>query len=171
MFAGERGVSADSAVAGLYFAAGVGLFGGMMIARRVGAYVQLANRTVGFIGWSLVAQGVIFGLVGLSPTLWVACLLLFTSRVLLGAEFAIQETILMRLVPDNLRGRVSTTDRATELLVWSFSTAVAGWSLKLIDPRTLTVVSGLLSSTAGILWLGLFSLGKVRLDKTKGQII
>ena len=171
VFAGERGVSADSAVAGLYFAAGVGLFGGMMIARRVGAYVQLANRTVGFIGWSLVAQGVIFGLVGLSPTLWVACLLLFTSRVLLGAEFAIQETILMRLVPDNLRGRVSTTDRATELLVWSFSTAVAGWSLKLIDPRTLTVVSGLLSSTAGILWLGLFSLGKVRLDKTKGQII
>jgi len=48
----------------------------------------------------------------------------------------------MRLVPDNLRGRVSTTDRATELLVWSFSTAIAGWSLRAITPRMLTIISG-----------------------------
>lgn len=71
----------------------------------------------------------------------------------------------MRLVPDHLRGRVGTTDRAAELLIWSFSTAVAGWSLQLITPRTLTVIAGLLSSTAGILWLGLFSLRMVRLPK------
>ncbi len=55
----------------------------------------------------------------------------------------------MRLVPDNLRGRVSTTDRAAEMMIWAFSTAVAGWSLHLITPRTLTVFSGLLSGTAG----------------------
>jgi hypothetical protein len=36
----------------------------------------------------------------------------------------------VRLLPDNLRGRVITTDRATEMLIMTFSTAVAGWSLR-----------------------------------------
>jgi len=103
--------------------------------------------------------------IGVAPTLWLACLLLFVSRTLLAAEFAVQETLLMRLVPDDLRGRVSTTDRASELLVWSFSTAVAGWSLQAITPRTLTVISGLLSASCGIVWLTLFATRRVRLPR------
>jgi hypothetical protein len=168
VFAGERGISGDAAVAALYFAAGVGLFIGMMIARRVGAYFELTGKTVGFIGWALIVQGLIFALIGVMPTLWLACLLLFISRILLAAEFAIQETLLMRLVPDNLRGRVSTTDRATELLVWSFATAVAGWSLRAITPRTLTIISGLLSATSGIVWLVLFASRRVSLPRKFG---
>jgi MFS family permease len=163
VFASERGISGDSAVAALYFIAGLGLFLGMMIARRVGAHMEMMGRTVGFIGWTLVAQGVLFAGIGLMPSLIWACLVLFASRALLGVEFAVQETLLMRLVPDRLRGRVSTTDRASELLVWSFSTAVAGWSLKAITPRTLTVISGLLSATSGVVWLMLFALNRVQL--------
>jgi MFS family permease len=165
VFAGSNGVSADAAVAALYFAGGVGLFIGMLIARRVGVHLELKGTTVGFIGWSLVFQGVFFAFIGVVPGLWLAGLLLVISRVLLGAEFAVQETLLMRLVPDNLRGRVSTTDRASELLIWSLSTAVAGWSLHAITPRTLTVVCGLLSGTAGIAWLILFGVRWVRLPK------
>jgi predicted MFS family arabinose efflux permease len=165
VFAGERGISGDGAVAALYFSAGVGLFLGMMIARRVGAYLEVAGQTASFIGWALVVQGLIFALIGVMPTLWLACLLLFISRVLLAAEFAVQETLLMRLVPDNLRGRVSTSDRATELLVWSFSTALAGWSLRAITPRTLTVISGLLSATSGVVWLTLFASRRLRLPR------
>lgn len=166
VFAGERGISADSAVAALYFASGLGLFIGMMIARRLGAYFKLAGRTAEFIGWFLLVQGFLFALIGVAPSLWLACLLLFTGRILLGAEFAVQETLLMRLVPDNLRGRVSTTDRATELLVWSFSTAVAGWSLRIITPRTLTVIAGLLSATSGLVWLALFAAGRLKLPRS-----
>ncbi|MGH9968681.1 MAG: MFS transporter [Pyrinomonadaceae bacterium] len=157
VFAGERGISGDEAVAALYFAAGLGMFLGMMIARRVGTYLEVVGGTAAFIGWGLVVQGLIFALVGLMPALLLACVFLFVSRILLAAEFAVQETLLMRLVPDNLRGRVSTTDRATELLIWSFSTAVAGWSLKMITPRTLTIISGLLSTTSGMVWLALFA--------------
>ena len=131
-------------MAAFFFAAGVGLFIGMMIARRVGSYFQVHGKTPGFIGWSLLIQGLLFAFIGLMPNLWLACLLLFLGRILLGAEFAVQETLLMRLVPDNLRGRVWTTDRATELLVWSLSTAAAGWSLRAITPRTLTIICGLL---------------------------
>jgi len=125
---GQYGISGDSAVAALYFASGLGLFIGMMIARRVGYYFEFVGKTIGFIGWCLLVQGFLFALIGVMPNLWLACLFLFLGRILLGAEFAVQETMLMRLVPDNLRGRVSTTDRATEFLIWSISTSVAGWS-------------------------------------------
>lgn len=165
VFAGESGIKPDSAVAALYFASGMGLFLGMLIARRVGIYFQMKQRTVGFIGWSLLIQGILFGLSGVMPTLWASCVLLMLSRVLLGAEFAVQETLLMRLVRDDLRGRVSTTDRAGEMLIWALSTGIAGWSLHLISARTLTVVAGLLSGVAGLVWLVLFASGKVRLPQ------
>lgn len=165
VFAGENGISPDAAVAAFYFAGGFGLFIGMMIARRVGAFFELRKRTVAFIGWSLFIQGILYALAGVMPTLVGACVLVAISRVLLGAEFAVQETLLMRLVPDYLRGRVSTSDRAGEMMIWAFSTAVAGWSLHWITPRSLTVISGLLSGTAGILWLMLFVTRKVRLPK------
>jgi len=137
----------------------------MMIARRVGAFFELRKRTVAFIGWSLFVQGVLFAFAGVMPTLLWSCVLICFSRVLLGAEFAVQETLLMRLVPDHLRGRVSTSDRAGEMLIWTFSTAVAGWSLHTITPRALTVICGLLSGTAGLLWLILFVTRRVRLPK------
>lgn len=166
VFARENGISPDSAVAALYFASGLGLFFGMMIARRVGTYFELKHRTIGLIGWTLLAQGVIFGASGVMPTLWASCVLLAISRVLLGAEFAVQETLLMRLVPDYLRGRVSTTDRAAEMLIWAFSTAIAGWSLHSITVPMLTVVAGFLSSVSGLTWLVLFRMQMVRLPRS-----
>ncbi len=99
------------------------------------------------------------------PSLWLASLLMFVSRVVLAAEFAIQETLLMRLVPDNCGDAWELSDRAAEFLIWSFSTAVAGWSLKVISARTLTAIAGLLSATSGVLWLGLFALRMVRLPR------
>ena len=81
---------------------------------------ELKQRTIGFIGWSLVIQGIVFAVIRCdADARGLACVMVCISRVLLGAEFAVQETLLMRLVPDNLRGRVSTTDRAAEMLIWS----------------------------------------------------
>jgi MFS family permease len=165
VYAPAEGIKPDSAVAALYFAAGMGLFLGMMIARRVGSYFHLKGTTIAFIGWSLLIQGIFFGVSGLMPTLWASCVLLAISRTLLGAEFAVQETLLMRLVPDNLRGRVSTTDRAGEMLIWAFSTAAAGWSEHSISTRTLTLIAGLFSGISGIMWLVLFTTARVRLPR------
>ena len=165
VFAGQRGISGDSAVATLYFSGGLGLFIGMMIARRLGNHFEFLGKTHSLIGWGLLVQGFLFALIGVTPNLWSACLFLFLGRVVLGAEFGVQDTLLMKLVPDKLRGRVITTDRATELLTWSLSTTVAGWSLRGITPRTLTIISGLLSASSGAVWLVLFATGKVRLPK------
>jgi len=165
VFAGQQGISGDSAVAALYFAGGLGLFVGMMIARRVGHYFEFLGKTPAFIGWGLLLQGFLFALIGVMPNLLFACVFLFLGRIVLGAEFGVQDTLLMRLVPDKLRGRVITTDRASELLTWSLSTTIAGWSLRGITPRTLTIISGLLSSVSGVVWLVLFASGRVRLPK------
>ncbi|HKS28942.1 MAG TPA: hypothetical protein VJS44_14040, partial [Pyrinomonadaceae bacterium] len=153
VFNGQGGLQGDAAVAAFYAAAGAGLFLGMILARRVGAHLEMRRATAPFIGWTLIVHGVLFALMGVMPNLWWACALMLISRLLLGVEFAVQETLLMRLVPDGLRGRVSTTDRALEIFVISVSTGLAGWSLHAISPRALTVVSGLLSATPGIVWL------------------
>jgi MFS family permease len=163
VFAGQGGISGDSAVASLYFAGGLGLFLGMMVARRLGHYFEFLGKTPTFIGWGLLLQGFLFALIGVMPNLWFACLFLFLGRIVLGAEFGVQDTLLMRLVPDKLRGRVLTTDRASELLTWSFSTSIAGWSLRAITPQTLTIISGLLSAISGAVWLVLVASGRVRL--------
>ncbi|HEX5966240.1 MAG TPA: hypothetical protein VFY51_09910, partial [Pyrinomonadaceae bacterium] len=169
-FAPKSGLRPDEAIGVLYFANGLGLFVGMMIARRVGIYFHMKNRTIAYIGWSLFIQGIFFALMGVMPTLLLASLCLFASRVLLGAEFAVQETLLMRLVPDNLRGRVSTTDRAGEMMIWSVSTAVGGWSLYHITSEMLTMASGLLSGISGLLWLVLFATQTVRLPRRLSQV-
>src|SRR5205085_273968 len=119
IFAGQSGMKPDAAVAALYAAAGAGLFLGMMLARRVGSHVELHRATVPFIGWTLITQGIFFALMGVMPTLWLACVMAFVSRVVIGVEFAYQETLIMRLVPDNLRGRVSTMDRSMEFMMWT----------------------------------------------------
>jgi MFS family permease len=163
VFAGPGGAHGDANVAAVYTIVGVGLFIGMMLARRIGAHVELHNATAPFMGWMLVAHGIFFALAGLMPTLWLAALMIFISRLLVAVEFAVQETLMMRMLPDGLRGRVFTTDRAAEILVMSISLLGAGWSLRAISPRTLTLVSGLLSASPGVMWLALFASGKLRL--------
>jgi MFS family permease len=166
VFDGMSSGQADANVAVLYTVSGAGLFIGMMLARRVGAHVELHNVTAGFMGWMLIGHGIFFALAGLMPTLWLASVMIFISRVLVAVEFAVQETLMMRMLPDGLRGRVFTTDRAAEIMVMSISLMAAGWSLRVISPRTLTIISGLLSAGPGVIWLLLFALGKLRLPRT-----
>lgn len=158
--------SGDACVSIFYAAAGSGAFLGMLAARRLGAHVELRGRVPRFIGWTLILHGVVFALTGLMPTLWLAALMVFLSRIVIGVEFAVQETLVMRLLPNDLRGRVFTTDRAAEIGVMSLSTAAAGASLAVISPGTLAVLSGLLAGLPGAVWLWLFASGKLRLPAT-----
>ncbi len=163
VFAARNAINSDANVATLYAMVGAGLFVGMLFARRVGAHVELRKATAGFIGWTMIAHGILFALAGLMPTLGLAGLMFFLSRVVIGVEFAVQDTLLLRLLPDNLRGRVSITDRAAEISVMSVSTVIAGWSLHVITPRGLTIISGLLTACPGVVWLALFASGRLRL--------
>ena len=143
----------DWGVAALYTAAGAGLSLGMLLARRAGAWVSDERRAGHFIGWSLLAHGLLFAAAGLMPDLGPMALWVAASRLIIGAEFGVQETFMMRVLPDEYRGRVFTTDRALELTMMTLSMIVGGWLLNWASPRTMMVVSGLLSASPGAVWL------------------
>lgn len=147
---GDRG---DWNMAALTTAAGAGLFIGMMLARRAGAWASEERRASHFIGWSLLAHGLCFATAGLMPSLALMSLWLAASRLVLGAEFGVQETLMMRVIPDEYRGRVFTTDRALELATMTLSMIVAGSLLTWFSPRAMMIVSGLLSASPGLVWL------------------
>ncbi|HEX8853258.1 MAG TPA: MFS transporter [Pyrinomonadaceae bacterium] len=162
IFSSADGWSSDASVAAIYATVGAGLFIGMLLSRRIGSKVELRGMTPAFMGWTLIAHGICFALAGLMPTLWAACLMILLSRAIVAVEFAVQETLLMRMLPDDYRGRVSTTDRAAEIMMVSIATAAAGQLLDAgASARALTVASGLLSATPGVMWLLLFAAGKL----------
>jgi MFS family permease len=169
VFAAREGLKADTGFAVLSSASGIGLFIGMLIARRVGAHIELHKATVPFMGWTIIAYGILFATIGLMPTLWMAGAVVLVSHVIVSAEFAIHITLLMNILPDSLRGRVTITDRAAEILVMSLSSVAAGWALHGISPRTLAIICGLISATPGVLWLAFFARGKLKLPQSSAE--
>lgn len=143
----------DWNVAALFTASGAGLFIGMMLARRAGMWVTSERRAGLYIGWTLVAQGVLMAMSGFMPTLALTAVCIAAARLLLGAEFGVQETMMMRVLPDEYRGRVFTTDRSLELSMMALATIISGWLIKWLGPRALMTLSGVLSATPGIVWL------------------
>ena len=107
---------------------------------------------MGFIGWSLIVHGLLFALAGFVPTLLLFAILTFVSRAIIGVEYAVQETLFQRSLPDYIRGRISTLDRAAELTVFAMFSYFSGVAMLYISPMTLTVLSGLLSACAGVVW-------------------
>ncbi|QQS49307.1 MAG: MFS transporter [Acidobacteriota bacterium] len=149
-FGGSNG---DWAMALLTTAAGAGLFAGMMMARRAGSFAVNERRAGNYIGWSLLVHGICFATAGIMPTIWLFALFVAVSRMILGAEFGVQETLMMRVLPDEYRGRVFTTDRALELSMMMLATLLAGFLMTRISPRSVMVISGLLSALPGAVWL------------------
>ena len=114
-YAARESWNPDVAVAMLWTASGFGLFGGMMIAHRTSSFLERTGTTRAFIGWTLLIHGVLFATAGLMPTLLLFGLLAFISRAIVGVEYAVQETMFQRSLPDFIRGRISTLDRGAEL--------------------------------------------------------
>lgn len=142
----------DLAVAMLWTAAGFGLFVGMMIAHRTAGYLDLTKGHRSFIGWTLVIHGILFAAAGYVGSFWLFAVLSFVSRAIIGVEYAVQETMFQRSLPDHIRGRISTLDRGAELTMFGLSSYLASLAIYGISPQMLTVISGLLASSAGIVW-------------------
>lgn len=151
-FAGLEGWNPDIAVAILWTAGGLGLAFGMLVARRASVYLDRGGRHSWFIGLSLIVHGILFSIAGFMPTLMLFAFFTFISRAIIGVEYAVQETLFQRSLPDYIRGRISTLDRGAELTVFGTFSYVSGELMYFITPMTLTIISGILSGSAGILW-------------------
>ena len=151
-FARLEGWNPDLAVGILWLASGAGLALGMLIAHRTSIHLDRRGRHTVFVGWTLLIHGVVFAFAGLMPTLMLFALFTFVSRGIIGVEYAVQETLFQRSLPDYIRGRISTLDRGAELTVFGISSYVSAELMYLMSPMTLTIISGVLSGSAGILW-------------------
>jgi MFS family permease len=151
-FAEKENWNPDIAVAMLWTASGFGLFLGMMIARRVSVYLDQKNSHSSFIVWTLIVHGVLFAVAGYMPSLWLFAALTFVSRAIVGVEYAVQETMFQRSLPDYIRGRISTLDRGAEMTIFGLSSYFSSELMYYLSPQILTVISGILSASAGVLW-------------------
>jgi sugar phosphate permease len=124
----------------------------MLLAHRTSVILDRKNAHGWFIGWALIVHGLIFALAGFMPTLLLFALLTFVSRAIVGVEYAVQETLFQRSLPDYIRGRISTLDRGAELTVFGIFSYVSGVAMLYISPMMLTVLSGLFSACAGVVW-------------------
>jgi MFS family permease len=152
VFAERESWNADAAVAVLWTASGFGLFLGMMIAHRTSNILDRRNNHNSFIGWTLIVHGILFSIGGLMPSLWLFALFAFVSRAIVGVEYAVQETMFQRSLPDYIRGRISTLDRGAEMTIFGLSSYFSAELMYYISPQTLTIVSGILSASAGVVW-------------------
>jgi hypothetical protein len=94
----------------------------------------------------------LFSIGGLMPSLWLFALFAFVSRAIVGVEYAVQETMFQRSLPDYIRGRISTLDRGAEMTIFGLSSYFSAELMYYISPQTLTIVSGILSASAGVVW-------------------
>lgn len=147
-----QGWHPDVGVALLWTSAGLGLTLGMLLAHRTNVWLDLSHRHSVFIVTTLIIHGVLFSLAGVMPTLLLFAIFSFISRAIVGVEYAIQETLFQRSLPDYIRGRISTLDRGAELTVFGASSYLASEAMLYISPQTLTIVSGLLSAASGVVW-------------------
>ena len=151
-FAGTEGWNPDIAVALLWTATGFGLAFGMLLAHRTSIYLDRKRYNHTFIGGALILHGLLFSISGLMPTLLLFAILTFVSRAIVGVEYAVQETMFQRSLPDYIRGRISTLDRGAELTIFGLSAYAAAELMYYMTPQTLTLISGILSAFAGVLW-------------------
>lgn len=151
-FAVTEGWNPDVAVAVLWTATGLGLTAGMLLAHRTSKILDRHNADHAFIGWTLIIHGVMFAAAGLMPTLILWAVLIFASRLVVGVEYAVQETAFQRSLPDEIRGRISTLDRGAEMTIFGLVSYFTSELMYYITPQTLTIVSGLVSGLAGVVW-------------------
>lgn len=151
-FVEKEGWNADVAVALLWTASGFGLFLGMMIAHRTAIILDRRDINYHFIGWTLIVHGVLFAVAGVVPSLWLFMFFAFISRMIIGVEYAVQETLFQRSLPDYIRGRISTLERGAELTMFGLMSWLSSVAIYGVSAQALTIFSGLLAGSAGIVW-------------------
>jgi MFS family permease len=149
----KTGANGDTGVATLYTSVGLGLVIAMFVARWVGVWVERNGITNLFIGVAMIVHGLFFAAGGLVNSLMLMAFCIFASRFVIGVEFAIQETLMMQVIPDELRGRVFVTDRSLEIAMMMLSMLVTGYAFTVMQPKHVVIISGLLSASPGVMWL------------------
>ncbi len=144
----------------LWAAAGVGLVCGGGIGHWIGPKLSFKGYKL-TIASAYIIHGIAYILFSLMPTFGLAMIFIAISRASVAVSSVLNFGKLLRLVEDQYRGRVFST---LETLTWSMmmlSMFGAGWASDSVSPRTIGVVSGILSSSTSVFWIWANATGRL----------
>jgi predicted MFS family arabinose efflux permease len=139
-------------IAALWTARGVGSFVGPFAAFRLVGHDETGLRRG--ILWSFVAVLVCYLGFAVSPDLWIAAAFLAVANAGGSTLWTYGSALLLPIVPDEVRGRVSAAELGGMTLAMSSSTWVVGQLLDLgVPPRTLMAGCALVAAVPIAFWL------------------
>ena len=125
----------------------------MFVAHRTEAVLERRKWHSPFIVWTLILHGVLFAVGGYMPSLWLFVIFVFVSRALVGVQYAVQETLFQRSLPDLYsRANLDARPRRGNADIFGMSSYFSSELMLYISPQMLTVISGILSACAGVVW-------------------
>lgn len=131
--------------------AGIGLLCGGALAYTMGRRLSFTayKRTIVVC---YIVHGGSYILFSQAPAFRWALLFIALSRAGVGVSSVLNMSQLLRIVPNEFRGRVFSTMESCQWSVMMLSMAAAGVALEYWNARSVGAVAGLLSSTTAIFW-------------------
>jgi MFS family permease len=131
--------------------AGVGLLCGGAVAYRFGRKLSFKNYKRA-IAVCYVVHGGAYVLFSQTRSFPLALFFIALSRAGVGMSSVLNMSQLLRMVPNEFRGRVFATMESVTWSVSMVSMMLAGAASQSWNPRTIGTVAGILSSTTAIFW-------------------
>ena len=131
--------------------AGIGLLCGGAVAYTIGRRLSFTayKRTIVLC---YIVHGGSYILFSQAPTFHLALVFIALSRAGVGVSSVLNMSQLLRIVPNEFRGRVFSTMESCQWSVMLLSMAAAGVALEYWNARSVGAVAGVLSSTTAIFW-------------------
>jgi len=131
--------------------AGVGLLCGGAIAYTIGRRLSFRNYKRTIVACYIVHGGS-YILFSQARRFGWALVFIWLSRGAVGISSVLNMSQLLRIVPNEFRGRVFSTMESCQWSVMMLSMMAAGIASQYWDPRTIGAIAGALSSTTAIFW-------------------
>jgi hypothetical protein len=145
--------SGDAGTGVLFAARGVGAIAGSWIVAHLAS--RSADRLIRLIAPSFFIAGGLYAMLGIAPTLWIACALVVGAHICGSILWVASNVMLQLTVRDEFRGRVFAAELAGLTGVQSLASYTTALLLDRagVDARTLAIGCGLILWIPGTVWL------------------
>ncbi len=136
----------------LQLARGVGiLVGPLLVAHVVAGRIDRAQRVIAL---GFFVAGISYLVFGATPTIILGMLAVVFAHMGWGSNWTLSATLLQRLTPDQIRGRVFAIDIGLFTLTNALSTFLTGVATDAFNPRWVAFALGAVFVLFGTLWTG-----------------
>ncbi len=145
----------------IWGSAGIGLVIGGIVAHRIGPKLSF-DRYKTVIAICYFIHGTAYILFSQMPTIYGSILFIAISRIAMGITNVLNRTMLLKHVPDALRGRVFTMVDTLQNVTMILSLSGAGVASEFLNVRSVGAVAGVLSASTAVFWIWTNAGGRLR---------